>query len=574
MESNLTPSSGQDSTTNSQSTRSKIDPAWEHVSEERYENGRKALICLYCKKITKGGGIHRMKQHLAGVKGDIGPCKSVPPDVKFRMENSLQEFVNSKKAAQEAYECRNPYGPNVSQFEGDGAEVDKYFTPRNTQGAQPSMRSVLAGKEAIWRADMAVGRFFYDACIPTNAVNSFYFKPMLDAISAIGPGYKGPNYHQLRVNLLKDAKKEVQLLVDSYRAIWAKVGCTIMGDGWTDNRQRTLINFLVYCPEGISFMKSVDASDIVKDATNLFQLFDEVIEWVGPLNVVHMVTDNAANYVAAGRLISHKHKHINWSPCAAHCLNLIFKDIGWTEILRPGASRFATTFIALKSLHDHKHDLQALLTSKFFVDSRYSKDYKSQVAVSIILDNRFWNDCLIVVNLMSPLMRLLRIVDCDERPSMGYVNEGMYRKVLKGKLETMNEMKLFRDRLGSFGRELAYSSREVLQPDQWWRLHGYSAPHLQKLAILILSQTASSSGCERNWSVFELDDDQPAELDVEELENLLYEEGSIPINEVEGSSSHIDDEDGGDVAIEGLDVENFGFPNAHVQSPYSNFQNE
>ena len=51
-------------------------------------------------------------------------------------------------------------------------------------------------------------------------------------------------------------------------------------------------------------MKFVDASDIVKDATNLFQSFDEVIEWVGTLNVVHVVTDNAANYVVAGRLIS------------------------------------------------------------------------------------------------------------------------------------------------------------------------------------------------------------------------------------------------------------------------------
>ena len=38
------------------------------------------------------------------------------------------------------------------------------------------------------------------------------------------------------------------------------------------------------------------------------------------------------------------------------------------------------------------------------------------------------------------------------------------QKVLKSKLETMNEMKLFRVRLGSFGRDLAYSSREVLQP--------------------------------------------------------------------------------------------------------------
>ena len=126
---------------------------------------------------------------------------------------------------------------------------------------------------------------------------------MLDAIFAIGLGYKGPNYHQLRVNLLKDVKKEVQLLVNSYHAIWAKVGCTIMGDGWTDNRQRTLMKFLVYCPEGISFVKFVDASDIVKDATNLFRLFNEVIEWVGPLVVVHVVIDNATNYVPIGRLI-------------------------------------------------------------------------------------------------------------------------------------------------------------------------------------------------------------------------------------------------------------------------------
>ena len=155
------------------------------------------------------------------------------------------------------------------------------------------MKSVLVGKEVVSRANMVAMRFFYDACIPTNVVNSFYFKPMLDAISVIGLGYKGPNYHQLQVNILKDIKKEVQLLVNSYRAIWAKVGCKIMGDGQTDNKQRKIINFLVYYPEEISFVKSVDVSDIVKDLTNLFLLFDEVIEWVGPFDIVHIVTDNA-----------------------------------------------------------------------------------------------------------------------------------------------------------------------------------------------------------------------------------------------------------------------------------------
>ena len=135
-----------------------------------------------------------------------------------------------------------------------------------------------------------------------------------------------------------------------------------MGDGWIDNRQRTLINFLVYCPKGISFVKSVDASDIVKDATNLFQLFDEVIEWVGPLNVVHIVTDNAANYVAAGRLISQKHKHINWSPCAAHYLNLIFKDIGKmdhvAELVRRASkvTIFVYNHVALLSWHYKKNE--------------------------------------------------------------------------------------------------------------------------------------------------------------------------------------------------------------------------
>jgi hypothetical protein len=39
--------------------------------------------------------------------------------------------------------------------------------------------------------------------------------------------------------------------------------------------------------------------------------------------------------------------------------------------------------------------------------------------------------------------------------------------------------------------------------DIWWRSYGARSPNLQKLAIRILSQTCSSSGCERNWSVFE-----------------------------------------------------------------------
>ncbi|XP_039128985.1 uncharacterized protein LOC120265161 [Dioscorea cayenensis subsp. rotundata] len=256
---------------------------------------------------------------------------------------------------------------------------------------------------------------------------------MIDAIACIGLGYKGPTFHALRTNLLEESKKELQLLVDTYQSSWEDYGCTIMGDGWKYIRQRSLINFLVYTPKGISFIKSVDASDLIFYAQTLCNLFAEIVEIVGCQYVVHMITDNAANYKAAGRLLNEKYPNIMWTPCATHCLNLMLKDIakmphienlaqrassntvfvynhkwtlgwlrnikGWIEILRLGDTRFATTFIDLKSLHDHKCDLQAMITSRYFL----------------------------VVKIVSPLVRLLRIVDSDERPSLGYVYKGMIR---------------------------------------------------------------------------------------------------------------------------------------------------
>ncbi|KAF1877147.1 hypothetical protein Lal_00015808 [Lupinus albus] len=98
------------------------------------------------------------------------------------------------------------------------------------------------------------------------------------------------------------------------------------------------------------------------------------------------------------------------------------KRQGWKEIIRPGATSFATTFIALKSIHEHKHDLQALVTSKDFIDSRYYRNKKANRFVEVILEY-----CAIIVNIVAPLIRLLRIVDADERPSLPYVYDGMCR---------------------------------------------------------------------------------------------------------------------------------------------------
>ena len=41
-------------------------------------------------------------------------------------------------------------------------------------------------------------------------------------------------------------------------------------------------------------------------------------------------------------------------------------------------------------------------------------------------------------------------------------------------------------------------------PTQWWDSYGDECPELQRFAIRVLSLTCTSSGCERNWSAFEM----------------------------------------------------------------------
>ncbi|KAK8921641.1 hypothetical protein KSP39_PZI020191 [Platanthera zijinensis] len=453
-----------------QAVREKNDPGWNHFSLIQSSDGKKHYKCLYYGVIYKGGGINRMKQHLAGIKGNIGACKKVSHDIQNQMQENLKMISDKSKKHK---------------------------------------------KEVVHRADMAVARWFFDRCIPMNALNSAFAQKAIDAIAAIGPGYKLPSYHMMRINLLKDCKEECRLLIDSYREHWKVSGCTLMADGWTDMRNRTLINFLVYSYRGFSFCKSVDDSDVTKDAPMLCSLFLEIVECIGPTSVVQLVTDNAANYKKAGALLHARYGNIYWSPCAAHCINLILKDIGslshvmditrnaskitifiynhifllswlrkregWREIVRPGATRFATTFITLKSVYEHKHDLQALVTSKYFTYSKLSKTSKVHDVVSIILDNHFWNMCLKMTKVAGPLIRLLCIVDSDEKPSLGYVYDGMYRARKGIKLIFKNVKRLYkpytliiRDRWDHQLRQRLHSAAYILNPSFQYDQVNYS----------------------------------------------------------------------------------------------------
>ncbi|CAN0925477.1 hypothetical protein LINGRAHAP2_LOCUS34784 [Linum grandiflorum] len=320
--------------------RSKTDPAWAYVNETIEGNAKPVYTCLCCDKKIKGGGISRMKRHLAGIRGDVASCLKVPNEVREEMLKTLNEFEQNKKvlAAQkrsfnemDSQSSRDDVASseqglskvNANPSSPGDSSIPIIITPKvkpSNPFMQRDLKSAFAGKDAALRADRAVARWFYEQCFQLSAIDSPLFPSVVENIVRAGYGYKGPSYHALRTNLLQDIKQECKLVIDTLRSGWNKFGCTIMTDGWTDKRHRSLINFLVYCPSGTCFVKSVDASGCIKNAENLFKLFSSVIDWVGAANVVHVVTDNAANYVAAGKLISLHYKNIYLkSLCCTYC---------------------------------------------------------------------------------------------------------------------------------------------------------------------------------------------------------------------------------------------------------------
>ena len=105
-----------------------------------------------------------------------------------------------------------------------------------------------------------------------------------------------------------------------------------MCDGWTGPTKLRIINFMVYSKGSTIFLKSVDASDKIKDNKYIYGLLKGVIKEVGEANVVQIVIDNGSTFVKAGKLLMKKY-NLYWTPCAAHCIDLMFEDIGKRDII-------------------------------------------------------------------------------------------------------------------------------------------------------------------------------------------------------------------------------------------------
>ena len=139
-----------------------------------------------------------------------------------------------------------------------------------------------------------------------------------------------PSTYEIKNKYLDMEYKDMEDYVNLQMEKWKTYGYTIMCDGWTGPTKLSIINFMVYCKGSIIFLKSIDASDNIKDNKYIYGLLKDVIKDVGESNVVQIVTDNESAFVKAGKLLMKKY-NLYWTSCTAHCFDLMFEDIGKRE---------------------------------------------------------------------------------------------------------------------------------------------------------------------------------------------------------------------------------------------------
>nr|GEZ23546.1 RNA-directed DNA polymerase, eukaryota, reverse transcriptase zinc-binding domain protein [Tanacetum cinerariifolium] len=86
-----------------------------------------------------------------------------------------------------------------------------------------------------------------------------------------------------------------------------------------------------------------------------------------------------------------KRTHLYWTPCSAHCIDLMIEDIGKIQITK----------------------------------IKYAKEQAGKHVAGFVTMPTFWSNIVYILKLMVPVVCALLLVDGKKKPSMGYIYQAM-----------------------------------------------------------------------------------------------------------------------------------------------------
>ncbi|KAG6743586.1 hypothetical protein POTOM_052285 [Populus tomentosa] len=526
-------------------TRQKQDLAWKHC--QMFKEGKKTYLkCIYCGKMFKGGGIHRLKEHLAGRKGGGPVCRSVPPDVRLWTQQYLDGVIGKQNSQQLKIQ------EEASIVNLPSSEEGMLSNPFGNFEGTPGTRRK---KDVGWK-HCEMLRNEKRVQIKCNYCSKLF---------------KGGGIHRFKEHLAGRNSSGVRIcnrVPSNVRVLMQQHLSPIVA--WQRKKRKSNQEKL----HNVHSLPSGEDLDIFADHTDDANTSPEAAAGcnLAEVNSDFLLDEEGPSNENLGKRKSRGSKTTSAiALAAAHDADALM-GMG----LEKADNAIHVTM--WRFLYDIGASLDALDSSFFqpLIDAVFSGQSgiaaPSQQDFHVISNRSFWSSCISIIRLTNPLMQVLETVSSEKRAAMGYVFSGIYRakesikrelvkredymvywniidhrweqqwetplhaagfflnpkffysieedmhnKILSRMFDCIErlvpgtevqdkivkELTMYKNAEGDLGRKMAIRARDTLLPADWWSAYGGACPNLARLAIRILSQTCSSIGCSHNHIHFE-----------------------------------------------------------------------
>ncbi|XRB25433.1 DUF659 domain-containing protein [Pseudoscourfieldia marina] len=598
--------------------------------------GNTAWRCTRCcsstEKYNISGAFRKCLAHVAGGEWakqlSVSRCQRPRGEDRERARKELEEDRDTKTEAKRrrshhvqqgtAVGAPMTEGLSAPTAEGLGSHsvLPAYHEPSTMPPPPPQKRLTQKTLDKLVEKEthLKIVKGLLSAGVPLAALRNRHFREAYSAAARAGAAYEPPSNEtarRLRGKVRSYVKERSQTVTSEV----GDFGCTVIDDGWRDNASNNILNGGAVYNRGVLFVRSRCIDGLTtKDAIAMANAIEELIEKVGPANVVQVITDNASVMKKARKLIQKEYPHVSTSGCAAHAIDLFLEDLGKEESVKPtldkaraivnfvtnhgaanhamqvhavrrgetngrrhvrkdrpkvslrlvkhGETRFGTMLMLSERLLAMKVPIQDAFDDTAYLAKAMKADWKAlhQEIWAIVRSAAFWEELQKIVDMLMPAFLLLRMMDGDtactgkvyfhvwrfgeqlkkakdgerlyamwlERWTLlhsplhdaGFCLDPEYNDASYGQEENeevmagfllaaerilgnedaakaLEEFATYRSKRGYFANKLVQAAAKTMPAHLWWKMHGASTPMLRKLAMRVLAQPASSSGCER-----------------------------------------------------------------------------
>ncbi|KAL5200503.1 hypothetical protein ABZP36_021706 [Zizania latifolia] len=344
---------------------------------------------------------------------------------------------------------QNPYMMNKQ------SEISSQQRINSSSFSMDNSSSQMQGSESLMKSNnymnsqsaKSIGKLFFEAGLEPGILHLPSFKDMVNVLAWTHVSM--PTYE----SIMQEQLREIQCHARDLKQHWEMSGCSVVLDSWKSRCGKSFISVLVHCSKGTLFLKSMDVSEIIDDVDELALMLFRVVDEVGALNIVQLITNDASPYMqAAEHAVLKRFGHsFFFTLCTDHCINLLLEKIAALdhvsevlikaraitrfiyshalpmelkgkyiqggEILCSSNLKFVAMFITLGKLVSERINLVDMFSSPEWVSSGWaSKSSFIHVYEVVKADDAFWCAAADILKLTDPLVTLLYKLEADSCP--------------------------------------------------------------------------------------------------------------------------------------------------------------